>query len=804
MDERALRTLEFFKIRSMLVDRAQTHMGKELAEALLPAAEFLEVRHRQAETSEARMLMRAGASLPLGGIRDVRAPLRRAALGAALEPIDLLELAGTIAAGRRLRKFLFEVRDQALILGAHAGQIGAFPALERAIGDAITDEATVADHASPELARIRKDIKVLQNRVRERMDAMVRNPNMRTYLQDSVITIRDDRFVLPVKVEHRHQVPGIVHDQSASGSTLFVEPMAVVEINNDIKRLAAAEREEVARILQQLSGLVAAEAGPLAEMLEALAHIDFVAAKGRLSQDLDCIAPDITEQPQLHIRKGRHPLLTGTVVPVDVHLGKTFDVLVITGPNTGGKTVSLKLVGLFSLMSQAGLHVPATYGTELCVFPQIFADIGDEQSIEQSLSTFSGHMTQIVRILDQLEPGSLVLLDELGAGTDPSEGATLGMAILEHLQNRGARVIATTHYPELKAFAFTRPRIENASVEFDLDTLRPTYKLLIGVPGASQAYEISIRLGLSPVLVERARAFLSRDEERVETLLRRIQETRIVLEQEREAATVARADAVRQQAEAAQRLRRTRLREQEVLEKARAEAAAMLAAVRREADAVMRDLKEVQRQQRATEQTQALEAARQRLRALDQQARDLEPEAEPGGPPPTDLRPGETVRIRTVGALGHVLTAPDAGGKLEVQAGILKMTVHVSDLERAEEPARAATAAGAGEAAFRAAGRGSSGSAAAGSAMRGRAEAFAPEVDLRGLTVEEALEKVDKYLDDAVLAGAGQVRIIHGKGTGALRKAIQDHLRSHRAVTSHRLGGLGEGGDGVTVARLQE
>ncbi|MCG0238487.1 MAG: endonuclease MutS2 [Firmicutes bacterium] len=805
MDERVLRTLEFDKIRERLVEKAATRMGKELCASLMPSTKMLEVRHRLRETSEARALLRSGSSIPLGGIHDLRPVVRRAALGGILEPAELLDVADTAAACRRLKKFLLDHRDEAPTLAAYGNQIGVFANLEAEIRQAITDEGEVADDASPALSQIRKQMRVLQARVRERLEAMIRNPNMRTYLQDAIITIRDDRYVLPVKVEYRSQVPGIVHDQSASGSTLYIEPMAVVELNNELKRLALEEREEIRRILTRLSDLVAAEAEAWDATLEAVGRIDLCAAKGLLSQEMDAVAPELNDRGVVVIRQGRHPLLPGRPVPIDLHLGKTFDVLVITGPNTGGKTVTLKTVGLFALMAQAGLHVPAAYGTELAVFPQVFADIGDEQSIEQSLSTFSSHMSRIVEILNQLEPGALVLLDEIGAGTDPTEGAALAMAILDHLQARGARVVATTHYSELKAFAYSRPRVENASVEFDLETLRPTYKLAIGVPGASQAFEISLRLGLSPVLVERARGFLTRDEEKVERLLAQIQASRAEAEREREAAYRARAEAERLRAEAEARLEEARRREKEVVERARAEAARILQEVRREAETLIEDLKAARRQQLALEQERAIEAARSRVRGLEQRVAALQPaEAPPAGPPPEDLRPGEEVRVRSLDVRATVLTPPDADGNLQVQAGILKVTVHITDVERLE-PAKAGTGARRGAQGLPAGAAGPAGYRPGGVPLAaGKAAGFRPELDLRGVTVEEALAKVDKHLDDAVLAGAPQVRIIHGRGTGALRQAIQKFLKEHPAVVSFRLGSVGEGGDGVTIVRLQE
>jgi DNA mismatch repair protein MutS2 len=794
MDDRTLRTLEFAKVKAMLIERCATILGKEIAEDLLPSTEFLEVKHRQEETTEARRLFQGGSSIPLGGIHDLRLGIQRAERGGMLDPQDLLDVADTVASGRRLKKFLQEHADDAPILAAIANMIGAFTSLEAEIRRSITEAGEVSDHASPALELIRRAQRTTQNRIKDRMDSYVRGPGTK-YLQEPIVTIRDDRYVVPVKIEHRSQVPGIVHDQSSSGSTLFIEPMAVVEMNNELKEMTLKEREEVARILMRLSGLLGAEAGPMGNSLKAFAQIDFAAAKGKLSAELNCVAPDLEREPMLEIRKGRHPLLKGSVVPVDVHLGIHFDTLVITGPNTGGKTVTLKTMGLFVAMTQSGLHVPATFGTRMGIFDQVFVDVGDEQSIEQSLSTFSSHMTNIVHILDEMDGHALVMLDELGAGTDPNEGAALAISILEHLHKRGARTVATTHYTELKSFAFNHPRVENASVEFDVETLRPTYRLLIGVPGSSNAFEISRRLGLSPLIVDRARQFVTRDQERVEDLIANINATRIQLEAERNDAARLRYEAQQMRSEFEKKYASAQEKATELLEKARAQAATVLAQARREAEAVVEELKAAQKEQRVHERTQAIQGARRRLSDARSAVEEARPARKPRpAEPPKGLKPGDLVDVLSLDQQGYVLSAPDASGNVSVQVGIMKVNVSLLELARADaapqqEKAKQKPAAARGTA------RG---------AAVAKAQEISSEVDLRGLTVEEALDKVDKYLDDAVLAGAPMVRIIHGKGTGALRKAVTDFLKAHRYVASYRLGGVGEGGDGVTVAKLAE
>jgi DNA mismatch repair protein MutS2 len=793
LDERTQRTLEFAKIREMLSTRAATVLGREICEALTPSTDFLEVQHRLAETGEARRLYMGGRSIPLGGIHDLRASVQRSIRGGMLEPADLLDVADTAASGRRLKRFLQENESDAPILAAIANMIGGFTNLEAEIRRAITEHGEVADDASPALVQIRRAQRTIQNRIKERMDSYVRGPGTK-YLQDPIVTIRDDRYVIPVKIEYRGQVPGIVHDQSSSGSTLFIEPMAVVEMNNELKELTLKERDEIARILTRLSAIVGQEADSLADSLRAFAQIDFASAKGKLSLDLDCTEPELERQPMLEIRKGRHPLLRGSVVPADVHLGVTFDTLVITGPNTGGKTVTLKTMGLFVMMCQSGLHLPAGYGTRMGIFDQVFVDVGDEQSIEQSLSTFSSHMTNIVRILDNIEGRALVLVDELGAGTDPNEGAALAISILEHLHARGAKTVATTHYSELKSFAFTKPRVENASVEFDVETLRPTYRLLIGVPGSSNAFEISKRLGLSPLIVDRARQFLTKDQEKVEDLIASINATRVELEREKAEAARVRLEAQTMRAEFERKYSGAQRKADEALEKARTQAANILAQARREAEAVIEELKTAQKQQREQERMQTIQSARKRLSSARQAVEGEGRVVKGPGEPLRGLKPGDAVTIVSQGLPGFVLAEPDGSGNALVQAGILKVTVPLTDLARTEEPPEGKKAKSAG----------GGGRATGRSMAAAKAQEIATEVDLRGLTVEEALEKVDKYLDDAVLAGAPQVRIIHGKGTGALRKAITDLLRTDRRVASHRLGGLGEGGEGVTVAKLAD
>ena len=830
MNERATRALEFDKVRDLLAEHATWALGKELCLALEPSTDVREVTRRQQETTEARRLLRDGSSPPLGGIHDVREALEEARVGRILEPVTLLDLADTLYAATRLKKYLLDRREDAPLLAERGAVLGNFRGLEDEIRSAITDKAEVADDASPELKDIRRKIQVTHARVRDKLEQFIRSAEGMRVLQDPLVTLRGDRFVVPVKQEYRGQVPGIVHDSSASGATLFIEPMAVVEMNNDLRQLESAEREEVLRILRRLSTRVAQQGAPLQETLQQLGELDCIVARAHLSAAQDAWEPEINQKGIYEIRRGRHPLLRGEVVPVDVHLGKSFDTMVITGPNTGGKTVTLKLLGLFTLMTQAGLHIPAGSGSRIALVAEVLVDVGDEQSIEQSLSTFSAHMTNVVRILKAVAEeragrdrplagrlaeyqtrGCLVLLDEVGAGTDPAEGAALAMSILEYLHASGARTVATTHYSELKTFAYSRPRVENASVEFDVETLRPTYRLLIGLPGRSNAFEISSRLGLSDEVVDRARQFLTKEDLKVENLIRSMEETKRALEEERSQAESSRREAQRLREDLRRQRDELQAKRDKLLDEARQEALDLVAAARRQADGVIRDLRQAKEQ---AEQERIIQEARKSLeeaRADLTAARRTSAPAEDEGETPTDLKVGEGVYLKTLDQRGHVLGVPDSEGMVLVQAGILKIKVKLADLRR--EPAadltvdggpsgRATTgrAGAAGRAATTGRGRRGGTSAMA----QAKAQTMATEVDLRGLTVEEAIAKTDKYLDDAILAGIGQVRIIHGKGTGALRQAIGEYLHGHRLVARYRLGEQGEGGDGVTVAHLVE
>ncbi len=809
MDGRTLRVLEFHKVRERLAGTASNGLGRDVAARLEPACDFHEVQRRQRETSEARRILSEHPSVPLGGIRDIRAAVTRARAGSVLSPDELLDIASTLAAAARLRKFLFELGQGFEIICGHAARITPEPALVREIERCLDERGGVVDSASPQLGKIRAEIRATNGRVRDKLDSMIRSRESSRYLQEPVVTIRNGRFVVPVRQDCRAAVPGIVHDQSASGLTLFVEPMAVVDLNNQLAGLTAREREEVERILRELSSLVQRAQASILETLDALASTDFALAKGRLSLEMDATEPELETSSCLEIRQGRHPLLSGDVVPIDVELGDRFRTLVITGPNTGGKTVTLKTIGLFAIMTAAGLHLPAAPGTRYGVFEKVFADIGDEQSIEQNLSTFSSHVTHIVEILAQADPGSLVLLDELGAGTDPAEGASLGIAILEYLHARGARTAATTHYSELKVFAYEREGVENASCEFDVATLRPTYRLLLGLPGGSCALAVASRLGVPEEVIETARARLGEKRLRVDEMIAQVERTQRELDEDRELAGRAKDLMERLARERDAEVRRLKDARSEILAKAREQAAGLVAKARRDVALVLEELRNTSGDRAAIDD--AARRAREAIKRVAEEQQALEEQGwrEAAAPGASGLvtRPlcrgevgvGSLVFVPRLGRTGRVLETPRESEDVEVQVGAMKAVVPLRELAyletdeaggRPEEARPGVKAAPAGEAHFA-------------PVAREKAATISSEIDLRGLTVDEAITEVDKYLDDACLAGLARARIIHGKGTGALRQAVRDFVKAHPQVRDIVPAMPQEGGEGVTVVEIR-
>ncbi|MGB9803139.1 endonuclease MutS2 [Desulfofundulus sp.] len=785
MDERTLKRLEYDKVLENLARYTISPLGREKVFSLRPVTDRQTVQTWLAQTTQARELLRLepGAD-PGGSWHDIRQYLRRATRGAVLEPQELFEIGQTLGACRRIRKFFAERPGRYPLLEEIALNIGNFNELEKKINRTILPGGEIADDASPTLSSIRRRLQRAQQQVKEQLESIIRSPACQKYLQDPIVTIREGRYVVPVKQEYRAQVPGIVHDQSASGATLFIEPMAVVESNNEVRRLQVAEKQEIARILSELSGAVSVRGEELTRSLEALGQLDFIMARARYGEQLDAVEPRLLPVPRLNLKRARHPLLSGHVVPVSIHLGYGFDTLVITGPNTGGKTVTLKTVGLLVLMTQSGLHIPAGEGSETGIFNEVFADIGDEQSIEQSLSTFSSHMTNIIQILNRVGPGSLVLLDELGAGTDPAEGSALARAILERLHEMGARTVATTHYTELKNFACTRERVENASVEFDAVTLKPTYRLLIGKPGSSNAFEIALRLGLAPDLVELARSFMTAEQLEVADLMQQLERARQQAERELEEARRMREEASELK-ERYQALRNELLeRRENILARAREEARQLVKRARQESEEAVRELRARLADEAARVREEAIREAREKLAGMQErlQPRVSRPGPEPGIVP-ASVSPGQTVFLPRFNQQGTVVALP-AAGEVQVQVGVIKVNVPLAELRL---PAENET---------------SRGEVRVASLVQDKTRSISTRLDLRGLRAEEALHEVEKYLDDATLAGLSRVYLVHGKGTGALRAAIQQQLKTDRRVKSFRLGEHGEGGAGVTVVEL--
>lgn len=782
MDERNLTRLEYHKIIALLQECTSFSISKEIAGEIQPLTDISEIISRQKETTEAKEILRREPDVPLGGMRDIRNLLRKAEIGGVLEPSELLEVGDMLLAVRRLKAFFRDKTESYPVVSRLTEQLCALRELEDRIRESIEPGGEVADKASPELRRLRSRKRDLQASLKEKMDSIIRSSEFHKYLQDPIITMRGDRYVIPVKQEYRAQVPGIIHDQSASGATLFIEPMPVVEKNNELRRVMVEEKQEIIRILIRITGEVLASHDEIFVSVETAGIIDFIIAKGKLSSRLDGGEPEITDRPQIKITGARHPLLKGKAVPVSVRLGQDFGILVITGPNTGGKTVALKTVGLLILMAQSGLHIPADTGSQTGVFHNVFTDIGDEQSIEQSLSTFSSHMTNIIGILRDVDDKSLVLFDELGAGTDPTEGAALAMAILDYLDKKQVRTIATTHYSELKAFAFNRPGVENASVEFDITSLRPTYKLNIGQPGSSSAFEIAGRLGLSEAIIDTARQALSQENIQVTGLIRELEDNRRTSEIDRKEASQLRAELQRLKEEYEKKLGQLSDKRAEVMEKTRQEAGEMLRRARLEADALLKEIKEAAARGASHEALTAAQNARSRLREMKSE-NEVHSETIITGEVPKNIEPGQEVFLARYNQQGLALSSPDDDGMVQVQVGAMKLALPLVELRL--QKAKHLIETGASK------------------VMIGKAREIVTEIDLRGMTGDEAMEAVEKYLDDAYLAGLPKACIIHGKGTGALRKAITNLLSGHRFVKTFRLGQYGEGGTGVTVVELK-
>ena len=835
MNQKALKTLEYTKIITQLESHAASPLGKSLCQELSPSSDLEEIRTRQAQTTDAVNRVRLKGSVSFSGLREIGGSLKRLEIGSSLSIPELLSISSVLTVASRAKAYgRRDTEDPPVFTPRFPGQkppkqaevaeyvpdsldplfqsIEPLTPLNNEIKRCILSEDEIADEASPGLSRVRRSIKAAADRIHTQLNSILNSH--RTYLQDAVITMRDGRYCLPVKAEYKSQVSGMVHDQSATGSTLFIEPMAIVKLNNEIRELEIQEQKEIEAVLATLSNEAAPHIEELRLNMELLAQLDFIFAKAALSRQYRCSAPVFNDKGRIHIKDGRHPLLDPQkVVPINIWLGKNFDLLIVTGPNTGGKTVSLKTVGLFTLMGQAGLHIPAWEGSELAVFDEVFADIGDEQSIEQSLSTFSAHMTNIVSILQQADSRSLCLFDELGAGTDPTEGAALAIAVLSFLHNMKCRTMATTHYSELKVFALTTPGVENACCEFSVETLQPTYRLLIGIPGKSNAFAISKKLGLPDFIIEDAKSHLEAKDESFEDLLASLETSRVTIEKEQEEIRSYKEEIAQLKSRLTQKEERLDERKDKLIRNASEEAQRILREAKETADQTIREINRLASESGVGKE---LEAQRAKLREQIKKTDDkLAVKAKGPSQPisPKKLKIGDGVKVLSMNLKGTVSTLPDAKGDLFVQMGILRSRVNIRDLELIREDDISATL---GDGSSRTYGGTAAGSKAkktfsqakgngSGSGQIRMSKSFSvgTEVNLIGMTTDEAVPAMEKYLDDAYLAHMPSVRVVHGRGTGALKNACHKRLRQLKYVKDFRLGEFGEGGTGVTIVTFK-
>ena len=790
MNKKTLEKLEYPKIITLLVQQASSERGKLLCRNLKPSSDLSEIQTAQEQTAAAFTRIVQKGRISFSDVSTVEASMKRLEVGGSLSIIELLRISGVLKTAGAVKAYgrhdtTAEASD---CLDVYFDQLEPVFPLNAEIEHCILGEDEISDDASPTLKHIRRSIASMNDRVHATLNSLV-NGSLRTYLQDPIITMRGDRYCLPVKAEYRSQVNGMIHDQSSSGSTLFIEPMAVVKLNNDLKELYGKEQEEIQVILAKLSAQAAEYISEIRTDYRALTELDFIFARGSLALSMRGSKPLFNESGRISIREGRHPLLDPKkVVPISLSLGDTFDQLIVTGPNTGGKTVSLKTVGLFTLMGQAGLHIPAADRSELAVFHNVFADIGDEQSIEQSLSTFSSHMTNIVSFLHQIDERCLVLFDELCAGTDPTEGAALAISILSHLHSRGIRTMATTHYSELKVFALTTDGVENASCEFNVETLSPTYRLLVGIPGKSNAFAISGKLGLPNYIIEDARERLSEQDVSFEDLLSDLERSKRTIEKEQEEIAAYKRELQQLKTQAKQKQDRAESQKEEILRKAREEASAILRDAKETADETMKNFRKFGKEGiSSAEMERERERLRQKIKDNDSknQLKTKKPQKQYKA---SDFKLGESVRVLSMNLTGTVRSLPDARGNLSVQMGILRSQVNISDLEIIDE-APAYTPKNLRK-------------THSGKIKMSKSLSVSPEINLLGKTVDEAIAELDKYLDDAYLSHLNSVRIVHGKGTGALRKGIHQYLRKQKHVKSFRLGEFGEGDAGVTIVEF--
>jgi DNA mismatch repair protein MutS2 len=791
MNKKTLAKLEYNKIIELLTDHASSFSGKELCRRLKPMTSLSDIQIAQEETGAAFTRIVKKGRPSFGDCNPVNDSLRRLEIGGSLGSGELLRICKLLETAGRAKAYgrHDNADDTEDCLDSYFAQLNPVSILTTEIRRCIIEEDEISGEASPALKHIRRQMAQINDKVHATLSGMV-NGSLRTYLQDPIITMRGDRYCIPVKAEYRSQVPGMIHDQSSTGSTLFIEPMAVVKLNNDLKELYGKEQEEIQVILARLSADAAEYISDIQTDYTVLRTLDFIFAKGSLAIDMNASLPLFNTEGRIHIREGRHPLLDKrSVVPITLTLGDTFDLLIVTGPNTGGKTVSLKTIGLFTLMGQAGLHIPALDRSELAVFTEVYADIGDEQSIEQSLSTFSSHMTNIVSFLKKVDDQSLVLFDELGAGTDPTEGAALAISILNHLHMRGIRTMATTHYSELKVYALSTPGVENASCEFDVETLRPTYHLLIGIPGKSNAFAIAGKLGLPNFIIEDAKTRLTEQDESFEDILTDLETSRRTIEKEQETIASYKREIERLKQETQKKQEKLEEQRDRILREANEKAHAILAEAKETADETMRNFHKFGKTNISAAE---MERERERIRKKMESTRSgmmKEPAKPKKEYKPSDFKLGESVKVLSMNINGTVASLPDNKGNLTVQMGILRSQVNISDLEIIDEtPAYLKKTTRAG---------------GKGKIKMSKSLSVSTEINLLGKTVDEAVAELDKYLDDASLAHLSSVRIVHGKGTGALRKGIHQYLRRQKHVRSFRLGEFGEGDAGVTIAELK-
>ncbi|MBC8628558.1 endonuclease MutS2 [Blautia stercoris] len=792
MNEKALKTLEYYKIIDMLEAFATSSIGKNKCRQLRPLDNLTEIETMQQETADALSRIYQKGSLSFSGVKDVRGSLKRLEVGSTLGIGELLAIRSLLENASRAKAYSRQETENEHTdsLDNMFELIEPLSPLATEIGRCILSEDEISDDASTGLRQVRRSMKLTNDKIHTQLSSFV-SGNSRTYLQDAVVTMRNGRYCIPVKAEYKSQVPGMIHDQSSTGSTIFVEPMTIVRLNNEMRELEIQEQKEIEMILSNLSQLAAENLDAIFDDVKLLSELDFIFARAQLAKSQNATEPRFNRDRIIDIKKARHPLIDKhKVVPIDIRIGETFDLLIVTGPNTGGKTVSLKTVGLLTLMGQSGLHIPAFDNSRLSVFREVYADIGDEQSIEQSLSTFSSHMTNVVRFMETADSDSLVLFDELGAGTDPTEGAALAIAILSTLHERGIRAMATTHYSELKVYALSTPGVENASCEFDVETLRPTYRLLIGVPGKSNAFAISQKLGLPLSIIERAKEQISQEDETFEDVLSNLEESRKTIESEREELLSYKEEikTLKEQLEAKQD--KLDQRKERIIAEANEEAHRILREAKDYADQTMRIFNKAGKDSMSAKE---LEKHRSDLRKkMDKAGKKVAlktPQKQKSTLRPQDLSLGDSVKVMSLNVKGTVSSKPDSKGMLFVQMGILRSKVHISDLQLIDEPVITGPALS---------------RTGAGKIKMNKSASVRTEINLLGKTVDEAVSELDKYLDDAYLAHLSSVRIVHGKGTGALRKGVHNYLKRLKYVQDFHLAEFGEGDAGVTIVEFKK